>query len=387
MKRISRDNWLGIGLIVVLVGVLFAAGLQQAGEEQLPAYTSSSSAPDGTHALALWLEDIGYAVDAEPSNTFSLPQGTTITLLLEPSETVTSDEWDVLDKWIENGGVLIVAGDDFGTLLAASHFDFELRYLAQSVEALTLQAPLLVSPPDVDTVKVQARAVLSTDRADYVTHLAAGAQPVAVSFRQGAGTVFLVSAPIPFSNQGLKQPGNPAFVLSMLWVATTGRKVWFDEWHHGIRGSENAVVGPGNWLASTPAGRSLLYAAVIIFVALLLQGRQFGRAVPAPHERARRSPLEYITAIANLNRRAGHRAAVMEDYHQRLKRAIGHRYRLSPTLDDAEFIRTLAAYDTGLNTEELGRLLARLTKPGVSENELIDLAAHASIWLDERKTS
>jgi hypothetical protein len=174
----------------------------------------------------------------------------------------------------------------------------------------------------------------------------------------------------------------------MLWAAAPSGTIWFDEWHHGLRSQlSEGIVGPGQWLAATSAGRSLLYAAIIIFLAVLLQGRRFGRAVPIRREKARRTPLEHITAIANLNRRAGHRAAVMDDYRQRLKRALAYRYRLNPLLDDEEFVRTLASYETGLNTQELGKLLYQLQKPNISENEMVDLAAKVATWLDERRAS
>ncbi|MBN1310509.1 MAG: DUF4350 domain-containing protein [Anaerolineae bacterium] len=387
MKLLSRDGWLAIGLLVVMVLITFAAGLQQTQGQQLPPYTSISSAPDGTRALVLWLDEIGYTVNAEQMSTFAVPGDATIALILEPSMVIDDDEWEVIDEWVEDGGSLIVAGDGAGTLLAVPHFEFRMHGLSHTGN-FTLQTPLLVVPPVEGSIDVQAQAGLATERTGYITHLAAGDQPVAVSFKQGDGMVFLISAPFPFSNQGLKQPGNPAFVMATLWAAAPGGTVWFDEWHHGLRGAAgNEVVGPGQWLAATFGGRSLLYTAVIIFLAMLLQGRRFGRSVPIRREKARRTPMEHITAIANLNRRAGHRAAVMDDYRQRLKRALAYRYRLNPLLDDEEFIRTLAAYETGLNTQELGRLLYQLSKPNISENEMVDLAAKVATWLDERRAS
>jgi hypothetical protein len=127
----------------------------------------------------------------------------------------------------------------------------------------------------------------------------------------------------------------------------------------------------------------LLYVAAIVFVALVLRGRRFGRPVPLPKDITRRAPLEYITAIANLGRRAGHRAAVLRQYHHWLKRGLGQRYRLNPTLPDDEYVTQLAQFNPNLDTTALRNLLARLRWGKVSESEMIQLAAETAKWLKE----
>jgi len=206
---------------------------------------------------------------------------------------------------------------------------------------------------------------------------------VVVSFALGKGRVILSAAPYAFSNAGLKEPGNPALVLNLILISPASGAVWFDEWHHGVRPVDSQVVGPEDWLRRTPAGRALLYVAGVIFLAVLLRGRRFGRPVPLPGEITRRAPLEYISAIANLGRRAGHRRAVLQQYRQRLKRRLGQRYRLDPTLNDAEYAARLAEYNPGLDAEALRRLLARLQRPNVNESEMIQLAAEVAAWIKE----
>jgi hypothetical protein len=197
--------------------------------------------------------------------------------------------------------------------------------------------------------------------------------------------VFLCATAYPFSNQGLKEAGNPALVSNVLsFGKETGQlTVWFDEWHHG-KGRQNAtgIVGPVQWLRRTPAGQSLLYVAVVLFVALLLQGRRFGRPTPLPRDLNRRRPLEHITALANLNRRAGHRREILRHFHRQLKRQLGGRYRLDPTLPDDEWVRQLSRVRPELDQAALLHLLARLQQPTVTEAELVRLVRDASAWLD-----
>lgn len=381
--RPSRDTWLAIGLFAVLLVVMVIAAIYQTRQEiDNPALASFSSDPDGARALRLWLEELEYTRPDTILNRFTVPARTSVVLLLEPLPGITEDEWETLDTWVEGGGNLIMAGESWGTYQAMSHYDFQLAFLQSTVVTLTAQTPLLASPIITTPISATTINVLFSERRDFVTHLAVGEQPVLVSFDQGAGRVFLSATAYPFSNAGLKQAGNDRLVLNLISAAGRTGFVWFDEWHHGQRGRQE-VVGPWAWLRRTPAGRSLLYAAAMIFLALVLSGRRFGRPVPLPKDIIRRSPLEYITAIANLNRRAGHRQAVLQHYYQRLKRELGRRYRLSMALPDDAYVKQLAEYRPDLDTAALARLLARLNRPKVSENEMVELAAEVADWLKE----
>jgi hypothetical protein len=127
----------------------------------------------------------------------------------------------------------------------------------------------------------------------------------------------------------------------------------------------------------------VLFAVIAIFIALLLQGRSFGRPIPLKHEIKRRSPMEHVTAIANLNRKAGHRSEVAKQYHHRLKRHLGQRYRLDPSTNDEEYVEMLGGYNSQIDKESLLRLLKRLAQPTINESELLKLSAEASKWMSE----
>jgi hypothetical protein len=245
-----------------------------------------------------------------------------------------------------------------------------------------MQTPLTVSPP-VQQANTRAGAYFLPNRNDFVTHLAVDDKPVMVSVEQGEGRVILSAAPYPFSNAGLREEGNPALALNMVSAAGSKATIWFDEWHHGLRSRDDGVIGPGNWLRYTPAGRSMLYIGLVIFVALVLQGRRFGRPVPLAKDISRRGPLEYITAVANLGRRAGHRAAVLSQYRHRLKRGLGQRYRLNPTLPDDEYVEELSRLNPNLDSGALRQLFIQLNRQKVSESEMIQIAAQVSTWLEE----
>jgi nucleotide-binding universal stress UspA family protein len=382
MKSFKRDHLLIIGLILLLGVVTAATAAQQTQREVAPPLASDSSAPEGGRALFLWLEAMGYRVSDQVQQTFAIPEEARLVLMLEPTVNPEPTEWEILDSWVEEGGQLVVVGHRVGALLAAKHFGFDLLLMSEATQPLTPQTPLFRSPPQIEPAAVQSQAYFRSERDDFVTHLAIERGPVLVSFERGRGRVVLCAASFPFSNGGLKEPGNPSLVLNLV-VGSRSGLIWFDEWHHGRRPVTAEVIGLGNWLRRTPGGRSLLYVASVTFLAIVLSGRRFGRPVPLPRQTQRRPPLEFISAMANLARRAGHRNALQRHYHNGLKRALGQRYRLNPAISDAAFVSQLARFRPDLDTQSLADLLARLRRRNLSERDMVQCAAEVADWQKE----
>jgi hypothetical protein len=379
MKRLSRDIWLALGLVAVLVITTIVAVFWQTRKAALPALSSASSERDGARALRLWLEQKGFRVSRESEPEYRPPVDADLIFMLEPYYDSDGDHWRMLDEWVEAGGTLFVAGEGWGVDEIFSHYDFGM-YDWESGGDATVQTPLLSSPPMDELSHLDFSSVFSTDRDDFIVLLAADNAPVLVTFRQGQGRVILASFTHFLTNAGLKESGNPELVLNLLALAGQSNNIWFDEWHHG-EGQRNRIVGPQDWLRYTPAGHAFLFTAVIVFLALLLQGGGFGRPVPLPQSTARRTSLEYITALANLSRRAGHRSEVLRQYHQSLKQHLARRYRLNPALPDDEYVTELAKYYPGLAATDLQNLLKRLRSPHVGEGEMVKLAAETAEWL------
>jgi hypothetical protein len=380
----GRETILGASLLAGLTILMIAVALnQKAG--QMPSLASTSSAPDGALALKLWTEKLGYQVDEEMPSEFEVPAGTGLVFILEPGP-MTADDLESLDEWVQAGGTLIAAGEFRGMYDLARHYDFSFQIAPSTLEGVLPQTPLLASPLLDRPAALNAEVGFRTTRRDFVTLVAGDGMPLIVLVDSGAGRIVLCSTAYPFSNQGLKLEGNPELVLNLMAAAVTDPpgergRIWFDEWHHGLRGSPE-VLGPGRWLRYTPGGHALLFAVLVVFLALILQGGLFGRPVPLARETRRRGPLEYLTAIANLNRRAGHRRAVLEQYRQQVKRTLGRRYRLDPGLPDEEFVARLARYNPNLKAASLLSLLRRLAAPKPGEAEMVKLAEEAASWLE-----
>ena len=377
--KLSRDAWLGIGILVALILVTSAAVLQKTREVELP-YLSTSAAPNGTLALKSWLDELGYSPPEPPPPSFSPDESIKTIFIIQPLELISESEWNLIDRWVQDGGVLVLAGDNLQTDIAMDHFGFSSFFLQeQAVEAAPV-APLLNSPIIVSEVPIKTYYGITALETDFTPLLSVSGSPVLLSFEQGLGKVIISSTPYIFSNLALKDDKTAALVLNL--IALTGQEgtVWFDEWHHGLR-SDN-IVGPWQWLQNTPGGHAILFVVGTIFVALLFQGRAFGRPVPLSHEIKRRGPLEHVTAIANLNRKAGHRNEVLRQYHHRLRRHLGQRYRLDPSLSDDEYVELLSQYNPSIEKETLLKLLKNLSQWDVSEAELLKLASEATRWMN-----
>jgi len=379
--KLSRDNWLAIGLVILLTLLTLAAALRKNNTPAIP-YLSSSSAPDGTLALGMWVQKLGIRLLENSSSVYQPPADANIIFIIQPIYDISNNEFDQLDGWVRSGGTLILAGDTPYVSSALKRYDFSLSYLNTAADGLPAQTPLLTSPELTTPAPVKPALYLDSTRSDFVTLLASDGHPLIVSFDQGSGRVILSSVVYPFSNLGLKDDANASLVLNLVALAKSRGSAWFDDWHHGLQ-TNTAIIGPEQWLRATPIGHSLLFAAGIVFIALLLAGRGFGRPVPLPHELKRRGPLEHVTAIANLNRKAGHRSAALEQYRTRLKRQLGRRYRLDPSLPDAEYVDALKQYNPSLDRTALLNLLKGLSRKDVNEIEMVELASDASEWMKD----
>jgi hypothetical protein len=381
MKKVS---WPDAVLGVFLVGLMFLSVLmgarQDAQANAPPELTSYSNEADGARALALWLEDLGYAVRRLQGLYFRLETDDCLLFVLSPQQPFNAGEVKRLDDWVMQGGILVLATEARAADPLLEHFELELGSLYGLVEEAEPAQPLLLDPPWT-LAQVRARRRLIAARDDVVVHVRAKDRPVLLSFEHGAGQVFVAATTFPFSNAGLRDAGNARLVHNLAAAACTpsGGTVVFDEFHHGYQTERTLTT----WLKTSAQGRSLIYAALVIFVYLVVGGRRLGRPAPLPQATVRRAPVEHIQAMANLFRRGGKRAAILRHYHERLKRGLAQAHRLNPTLSDSDFVAQLSALYPGLDHAALLKLLRETSQAQVSEGDLIRLAKEVHDWTSE----
>ena len=394
MRQMNRDRWLSLGLVLLMLVVLVFSAVQELRQEteQIP-LNSASDAPTGALALSLWLERLDIEVEAGLQANYGVPAGTDIAFLLAPVIDISLTERQQLQEWVRAGGTLVVADDSLPFQSKLIPFEVELDILPQadgealtprpelfafggSVQPVTALLPLAAAP-FTEPLAGPVNSYFAAVPVGAYVWLTRGEYPVAIVWPQGRGQLVLSTVAWPFANAGLQEPMAPELVLNLLALSNRPvDRVWFDEWHHGLRLSGGAVAGggPAAWLRGTAGGHAVLFTLALAFVAVLLGGRRLGRPVPLRQDISRRAPLEYITAMANLNRRAGHRQEVQRHYHTQLKRGLGERYRLNPTLPDDEYVDRLLGYRPDLDEPRLRQLLNRLRQQKLNEPDLVATA-------------
>ena len=327
--------------ILLLAGLLAALSAEQQGPDQttslIPDYRVHSSGPDGTRVLSLWMSDLGYDTHTLEYEPFHLTSNDRVMFLLFPSLDPTEQQISAIDDWVRGGGTLVLASRRSNDLL--SKFGVAVTPMfPMGVSARPLQ-PLLLNPPP-KPVSVDTYGSLRFLDPAWVPLLGGSsvAPVIAASRSNGSGKVIVLSTGEPFSNAGLEQPGNAALVLNVLAGVPAGSGVVIDEYHHGF--TEQGTLSYR--LVHEPWGWAILYLALVLFIFVALSGRRFGHIVKPYVQGTRRARAEYATTLAALLQQGGHREWLREQYVEQLKRRLGARFRLRPSVSTAAFIEQLA---------------------------------------------
>jgi len=327
----------GVLLLIALLSVISAA--RQSTIETpsaYPEYNVHSSAPDGTRALALWLRDLGYVPRTLEYEPFRLQADDGLLFMLFPTIDANDAQIADIDAWVRDGGTLVLAADRPNSLL--EHFgatlipDYPRSLNMQPLQPLLFQPP--VQPTDVDSY---GRLLLHDP--GWVPLLGQGRNRplIAASRTLGSGRIIALTTGDPFSNAGLTQPGNAAFVLNLLVGVPVGSGVAIDEYHHGF--TEQGTLGYR--LVHRPWGWSIIFLALTGFVYLALSGRRFGSIVKPYVQGTRRARAEYATTLASLLQQGGHGEWLRDQYLDQLKRRLGARFRLRSNGTTTDFVTQL----------------------------------------------
>lgn len=345
-------------LFAVLVMVL----LTVADRERPPRlYDLDSGARSGLLALRLWLEAQGYDVTTTGQRQFHLDAGTDLLFVHPGKRPFSAADAHQLQSWVEAGGTLVlIGGHDEDRELAAL---FGLRpefVLEQPARAAQQVLPLLPEAPATITDTVALEPLSFELHSPAFAALTADSQPTLALAAVGAGAVWFLSADYALTNEDLRISAQSYLLPALLRTVPNGGRIAFDTYHQVDPTVGLEFTSVQDWLYRTPAGWAVLLGAGVLFGALVWQGRRLGPPLAPAAENRRRAAAEFVTAMANLQRRAQQRAEVATHHHQRLKMAVAMRYHLAPDLADGEFLRALAASDHPPAPDNLAELRAVL---------------------------
>lgn len=171
-----------------------------------------------------------------------------------------------------------------------------------------------------------------------------------VDYRHGEGRIVVLSDPYIVANNGIGRADN--LMLAINVAVGQGGLVAFDEFHQGRGITNNALI---QYFSGTPVlaigGQFALIALAIVWT----RGRRFARPLPLPHV-DRRSSLEFVASMAELQQRAKAHDLALENIYGRVRRVLVRHAGLSNTSARAD-IAGRVAQRSGLNRQKLESLM------------------------------
>jgi hypothetical protein len=210
-----------------------------------------------------------------------------------------------------------------------------------------------------------------------VIHLGDKDGAMLADFNYGAGRVVFLSDPFVVANHGLARGANLQLTLNLInALRNAGKPIFFDEYHHGYRSEENALVryfrGTSFWWV---LGQLLLLGLLLLYS----YGKRFARPLPLPQVN-RHSPLEFVGSMANLQQTAQARDLAIENIYPRFKtrlcRRLGLPIKAAPT-EIAEALRERPQFAAVANEVELALRESEYVLQGdrISDQRLVELVA------------
>jgi hypothetical protein len=173
-----------------------------------------------------------------------------------------------------------------------------------------------------------------------VEHLAYGPKDngaLLVDYAYGRGRIVILSDPFIVSNAGLNRSDN--LLLAANVVSGDGGLIAFDELHQGYGTTRNEFFA---YFAGTPILWLFAQAGVIVAAIVWTRGRRFARPLPAPHV-DRRSKLEYVASMAELQQRARAYDLAVENIYGRTRRALARYAGVAADTPPSELAARVAA--------------------------------------------
>lgn len=386
-----------IGVLVFLNSVTHLQPEKAHDLEITPNRSTYHNGPAGLRALHDFLSESGYKIIRwrETPKKLLGESGKLVKTFVVVGETqIPFDEDDsrALRDWVNQGGRLVLIDRElhhvapessgwriFATTLDTPTMDVDPASSSQMTNGITALKPVQptvltsnvqsvlpsrfaarfsVEPPSEVSELTKPRSgvtalrVYSTKRAEYgfgpppaemptvytapVVHIADKHGALLVDYPYGFGKVVLLSDPYVVSNGGIKLNDN----LQLAINAITGRDgvIAFDEYHQGRGVTGNAFAA---YFAGTPV---LALGAQIVLLALLMlwtNARRFGRPLPLAQV-DRRSSLEFVASMAELQQRSGAFDLAIENIYTRTRRVLARHAGLDYNSSRSEIASRIA---------------------------------------------
>jgi hypothetical protein len=242
---------------------------------------------------------------------------------------------------------------------------------------------------DIEHLSVGSRATLRAEGGLPLWWV--GEQPGAVLLRRKNGHVLVVADARLLTREGLiRSDGEPrddnvVFLANVAALDGRDGKVYFDEYHHGLRS------GGGFWsyLGYHGEKATLLLILVVLLVASWTWAVRLGPAVPTPKTTSA-DAVEYASALARLYQRTGTRRLLARTLVRGFLGALTRQLRLRRNALPAEILAAWRLHDPGPSMTRLQTLLrgvGELRRGEVSERQLLAWAQAFGQFTSEMQAS
>lgn len=186
-----------------------------------------------------------------------------------------------------------------------------------------------------------------------VAHLETHRGALLVDYPHGLGRIIILSDPYLVANGGIRLADNLQLAINI--IAGNDGLIAFDEYHQAREAAGNRLF---NYFAGTPVIWMLAQGLLIVLALLWTRGRRFARPLPVPSV-DRRSSLEFVASMAELQQRARAFDLAIENIYTRLRRVLVRYAGLSHNSPHTEIAAHVAARSSGkldaVKLEELMR--------------------------------
>jgi hypothetical protein len=130
------------------------------------------------------------------------------------------------------------------------------------------------------------------------------------------GRIIVLSDPYIVANNGINQADNSRLAINL--VTSRPGQIAFDEYHHGYGANNNRFF---QYFEGTPVIAIFLQCGLVIGLVFLSQSLRFGRPIPQS-EPSRLSKLEYVSAMAELQKRTRAYDLAIENIYSDFRRRV-----------------------------------------------------------------
>jgi hypothetical protein len=186
-----------------------------------------------------------------------------------------------------------------------------------------------------------------------IIHFANDKKNLMLEFYFGSGKIIYLSDSYIVSNAGIQLADNSRLATNL--VNQTGGIIAFDEYHHGYGSANKALL---DYLFQTPIGYVLIQLAVMAFAILFTQSRRFGRPLPVLNP-SRLSKLEYISAMAELQRTTKAYDLALENFYSNFRRRVARNLGVDSKQIKSYELACRIAERTGLKVSQVEPIILR----------------------------